>query len=259
MLRTRIIPCLLLRNESLVKTVGFGKFAYIGDPVNTCRIFNELEVDELAFLDITASRERRLPNFNILQDIANECFMPLSYGGAIRCIKTAERILQIGFEKVVLNTYPFENPAFLTELASALGSQSVIVSIDVKKNLWGKYQTYSLGGTRNQKLHPVAWAKEVEDRGAGEILLTSINREGTWQGLDVELTAQVAQAVSIPVIAHGGAGAVEHVGEVVKKGHASAVALGSMVVYQGRNLGVLVNFPDKEDLLMALSREDEQN
>ena len=231
MLRTRIIPCLLLRNESLVKTVKFGKFGYIGDPINTCRIFNELEVDELAFLDITASCEDRLPNFSILQEISNECFMPLSYGGGIRDVATAERILQIGFEKIILNTYPFEKPSIVTELAQAFGSQSVIMSVDVKKNVWGKYQVCCLSGSVNQKSHPVAWAKEVEDRGAGEILLTSIDREGTWQGFDVELTAQVAEAVTIPVIAHGGAGTVEHIGEVVKKGYASAVALGSMVVY----------------------------
>jgi cyclase len=252
MLRTRIIPCLLLRNESLVKTVKYGKFSYIGDPLNTCRIFNELEVDELAFLDITASRERREPNFKILQGIANECFMPLSYGGGIRSVETAERIFNIGFEKVVLNTYPFERPEIITELASAFGSQSVIVAIDVRRNFWGKYQVYSLSGRVNQKLSPVVWAKAVEQRGAGEILLTAIDREGTWQGFDLGLTSQVADAVTIPVIAHGGAGTVDHIGEVVSQGHASAVALGSMVVYQGKDLGVLVNFPDREALFRTL-------
>jgi cyclase len=252
MLRTRIIPCLLLRNESLVKTVKFSKFSYIGDPLNTCRIFNELEVDELAFLDITASRERNEPNFKVLQSISNECFMPLSYGGGIRSVETAERIFNIGFEKVVLNTYPFERPEIITELASVFGSQSVIVAIDVRQKFWGKYQVYSLSGRVNQKLSPVAWAKAVEQRGAGEILLTAIDREGTWQGYDLELTSQVADVVTIPVIAHGGAGTVDHIGEVVKQGHASAVALGSMVVYQGKDLGVLVNFPDREILCRTL-------
>ena len=248
MLKTRIIPCLLLRNESLVKTVQFKKFGYIGDPANTCRIFNELEVDELAFLDITASREKREPNYKVLQEIADECFMPLSYGGGIRSVQMAERIFNIGFEKIVLNTYPFENPDIISALAKAVGRQSVIVAIDVRKNIWGKYQVYGLSGTLNQKIHPVEWAKEVENLGTGEILLTSIDCEGTWKGFDIDLTSQVAGAVSIPVIANGGAGAVEHIGEIVKKGHASAVALGSMVVYQGKDLGVLVNFPDKEDL-----------
>ncbi|PKN52253.1 MAG: imidazole glycerol phosphate synthase subunit HisF [Deltaproteobacteria bacterium HGW-Deltaproteobacteria-13] len=248
MLKIRIIPCLLLRNESLVKTVQFNKFGYIGDPANTCRIFNELEVDELTFLDITASREKRTPNFKILEEIANECFMPLSYGGGIRDIKTAEKIFQTGFEKIILNSYPFENPEIITDLAKAFGSQSVIVAIDVKKSLLGGYHVYSLSGTVNRKRHPVEWAKEVAMRGAGEILLTSIDREGTWKGFDIELTADVAQAVKIPVIANGGAGNVVHIGDVVKKGHASAVALGSMVVYQGKDLGVLVNFPDRDEL-----------
>ena len=252
MLRTRIIPTLLLRGESLVKTVQFDKFGYIGDPVNTCRIFNELEVDELAFLDITASVEKREPNLKILQEISNECFMPLSYGGGIRSVDSAERILGIGFEKVIFNTYPFENPGIISETAKAFGSQSVIIAIDVKRSFWGKYEVYSLSGSVNRRKSPVEWAKEIEDLGAGEILLTSIDREGTWKGFDIELTRQVADIVSIPAIAHGGAGTVGHIGDVVKNGHASAVALGSMVVYQARGMGVLVNFPDKEDLEKAL-------
>lgn len=252
MLRTRIIPCLLLRNECLVKTRQFNKFGYIGDPANTCRIFNEMEVDELAFLDITASREERGPNFKILQEIADECFMPLSYGGGIRSIQTAEHIFSTGFEKIILNTYPFEELTIITELSRAFGSQSIIVAMDVKRNFLGKYQVYSHSGTVNRKKDPVEWAKEIEDQGAGEILLTSMDREGTWKGFDLDLTACVARAVSIPVIAHGGAGSVGDIGAVVKKGLASAVALGSMVVYQGEDLGVLVNFPDKEDLNKAL-------
>jgi cyclase len=247
-LKIRIIPVLLLRGESLVKTVQFDKFGYIGDPANTCRIFNELEVDELAFLDITVSVENREPNLKILQEISNECFMPLSYGGGIRSVDSAERILGIGFEKVILNTYPFENPRIISETAKAFGSQSVIIAIDVKKSFWGKYEVFSLSGSVNQKKSPIEWAKEVENLGAGEILLTSIDREGTWKGFDIELVQQVADAVSIPVIAHGGAGNVGHIGDVVKKGHASAVALGSMVVYQAKGMGVLVNFPDKEEL-----------
>jgi imidazole glycerol-phosphate synthase subunit HisF len=248
MLKTRIIPCLLLRNESLVKTVQFKKFGYIGDPANTCRIFNELEVDELSFLDITASKEKRGPNYKVLHEISNECFMPLSYGGGIRSVQMAEKIFNIGFEKVVLNTYAFEYPDIIKEIADNFGSQSVIIAIDVKKNFFGKYEVFSLSGTVNQKKDPVAWAKEVENLGAGEILLTSIDREGTWRGFDITLTKQVADAVSIPVIAHGGAGTVDHIGEVIKHSHASAVVLGSMVVYQGKDLGVLVNFPDREDL-----------
>lgn len=252
MLRTRVIPCLLLRNASLVKTVRFGRFGYIGDPANTCRIFNELEVDELSFLDISASREGRGPNFTVLADIANECFMPVSYGGGISSVAIAERVLKLGLEKVILNTPALRDPGLITDISGAFGSQSVIVSIDVKANFWGKQQCRGLSGKMNSRRTPVDWAREVQDRGAGEILLTSIDREGTWSGFDTVLIRTVTDAVSIPVIAHGGAGTVQHIGEAVKVGHASAVGLGSMVVYQKQGMGVLVNFPDAERLRAML-------
>ncbi len=248
MLRARVIPCLLLRNESLVKTVKFGKFGYIGDPVNTCRIFNELEVDELTFLDINASKQGCEPNYKVLADIANECFMPVSYGGGICSVDIAERVLKLGFEKVVVNTHSLTNPSLITEVSKAFGSQSVIVSIDVKTNFLGQQHCLGKSGTMDSKRHPVAWAKEVQQRGGGEILLTSIDREGTWSGFDIELIRQVTDVVSIPVIAHGGAGSLQHIGAAVKTGHASAVALGNMVVYQKQGMGVLVNFPDEKHL-----------
>ncbi len=248
MLRTRIIPCLLLKDQSLVKTVQFRKFSYIGDPINTVRIFNELEVDELCFLDIRATLESREPNKKILAEIADECFMPLSYGGGIKDLATARNILSIGFEKVILNTAAIENSKLVSEIAEYSGSQSVIASIDVKKTLFGKYSVYSKDGSQNTRKDPVDWARQVEKLGAGEILLTSINREGTWDGFDIELVRQVSDAVSIPVIASGGAGNIEHIGKVVHDGKASAVALGSMVVFQKKDLGVLVNFPDSKIL-----------
>lgn len=248
MLRTRIIPALLLRNESLAKTVRFGKFTYVGDSCNTVRIFNELEVDELLFLDITATREGRAPNLKVLADIANECFMPLGYGGGIRSVDQAKSIFDIGFEKVAINTYVTERPKFIAELAKHFGSQAVIASIDIKKSFWGRNLVRTCSGRQRTPLDPVAWAKEVESRGAGEILLTSIDREGTWDGFDLELVKSVTDAVSIPVIAHGGAGSIEHIGDVVKKAGASAVALGSMVVFQKKGMGVLVNFPERRQL-----------
>lgn len=252
MLRTRIIPCLLLRGESLVKTIRFGQFGYIGDPANTCRIFNELEVDELCFLDITASMENREPNLKLLAEIANECFMPLSYGGGISSVKLAERIFNLGFEKIVLNTNALVYPNLITEISKVFGNQSVIVSIDVKKTFLGQNYCYSKSGTIKHKYSPVSWAKTVESLGAGEVLLTSIDREGTWSGFDIELVKEVSDAVSIPVIAHGGAGNLVHIRDVVKQGHASAVALGSMVVYQKQGMGVLVNFPDEKLLREAV-------
>ncbi|MBI9087695.1 MAG: imidazole glycerol phosphate synthase subunit HisF [Desulfobacterium sp.] len=252
MLRTRIIPCLLLRNGSLVKTKRFGKFNYIGDPANTCRIFNELEVDELTILDISASKEKRIPSYNVLQEITNECFMPVSYGGGISSVKAAERVFKMGFEKVILNSSALKNPHLIRELSKAFGSQSIIVAIDVKKNFIGKQQCRGVSGKLNSKKLPMEWAKQVQDLGAGEILLTSIDREGTWSGFDLELVKSVSDAVTIPVIANGGAGCINHIGEAVKLGNASAVALGSMVVYQKKGMGVLVNFPDKKQLKKVL-------
>lgn len=248
MLRTRIIPALLLRNECLVKTIYFGKFTYVGDPCNTVRIFNELEVDELLFLDITATREGRPPNLKVLAEIANECFMPLGYGGGVRTFDNARAILEIGFEKVAINSFASEKPAFVTQLAEHFGNQAVIASIDVKKDLWGRYRVFTHAGKRSTGRDPVEWAQELVALGAGEILLTSIDREGTWEGFDLELVKDVTAAVNIPVIAHGGAGTVAHVGAVVKQAGASAVALGSMVVFQKKGMGVLINFPDKNIL-----------
>lgn len=250
MLQVRIIPALLLRNESLVKTVRFGKFTYVGDPANTVRIFNELEVDELIFLDITASQEKRSPNLRVLSDIADECFMPLAYGGGIKSLDQAKAVFDIGFEKVSINSHAVENPKLINDIARHYGSQAVLVSIDVKKGFFGSYTVQAMSGKRNTCRNPITWAKEVEQMGAGEILLTSIDREGTWNGFDLELVKHVCDAVTIPVIAHGGAGSVEHIRQVVKDSHASAVALGSMVVFQKKGMGVLVNFPDQLRLEM---------
>lgn len=248
MLRTRVIPALLLRDESLVKTVRFGKFTYVGDPCNTVRIFNELEVDELVFLDITATNDGRSPNLALLADIANECFMPLGYGGGIRSFNDAQAILKLGFEKVIVNSSAVENPHLVTKLADHFGRQAVIVSIDVKRDLLGHHKVRTRSGTSNTSLDPVDWAREVERLGAGEILLTSMDREGSWEGFDIDLVKSVTDAVHIPVIAQGGAGSLAHIGAVVRQGAASAVALGSMVVFQKKGMGVLVNFPDPADL-----------
>lgn len=248
MLLTRVIPCLLLQEDSLVKTINFKKPGYIGDPVNTARIFNELEVDELTLLDITATNNKKAPNFKILSELANECFMPLAYGGGIRSFDDAKKIFQIGIEKVIINSYAFEKPQFITQLSEHFGNQSVVASIDVKKNIFGKYQVYSKAGTKKQKVEPVDWAKELEALGAGEILLTAIHQEGTWKGYDIDLVKRIAEAVDIPIIANGGASCVADIEQVVKKGQASAVSLGSMVVYQSQGMGVLVNFPDRKQL-----------
>jgi len=252
MLEVRIIPCLQLIDQSLVKTVQFRKYGYIGDPINTVRIFNELEVDELCFLDIRATIQKRTPNLKVLSEIANECFMPLSYGGGVNDADMAKEILSIGFEKIILNTAAIENPSLISEIAKHSGNQSVIISIDVKRSVLGEYSVYSHDGTKRTKHDPVKWAKSAEEAGAGELLITSMDRDGTWKGFDIEITRNISEAVSIPVIANGGAGSIDDIGKVVHKGKASAVALGSIVVYQQKGMGVLVNFPDKELLVKEL-------
>jgi cyclase len=253
MLRTRVIPCLLLENESLVKTCQFKNPQYIGDPANTCRIFNELEVDELTFLDISASRENRQPNFKILSEIANECFMPVSYGGGISSVSTAEKVLKLGFEKIVLNTSALKNPSLISEISKEFGSQSIVISIDIKKSFLGYNYCRGLSGRFNSKIPVEDWAKKVQSLGAGEILLTSIDKEGTWSGFDLGLIQEVSSTVSIPVVANGGCGNLADIGRAVKEGNASAVALGSYVLFQKKGMGVLINFPDENELKQVLT------
>jgi cyclase len=252
-LRPRVIPTLLLRDRSLVNTVRFGRFVYIGDPTNTVRIFNELEVDELVFLDITATVEGREPNLDLLALIADECFMPLAYGGGLQTVEQARAILGIGFEKVIVNSHAFEEPSFVTELADQFGSQAIVASIDVGRDVRGRPTVRTRSGSHDTDLDAVAWAEELERRGAGEILLTAIDRDGTWAGYDLELVRMVADAVHVPLVASGGAGGVDDIRQVIRIGGASAAAVGSMVVFQKKGMGVLVNFPSPERLQLALT------
>ncbi len=252
MLRTRVIPCLLLKNKSLVKTKKFKEYNYIGDPVNTVRIFNELEVDELMFLDIFASKENRSINFKILQDIANECFMPLSYGGNVNNLDDVKKIFSIGFEKIIINSNAFNNLKLIEEISKYFGAQSVVGSIDIKKSFWGEQKMYSHHGTKRQNKNIIEWAKDLESSGIGELLITSVDREGSFDGYDIELIKSITGNVRVPVIANGGCGSVEHISEVVNKANASACAVGSMVVYQKKGMGVLVNFPDRKNLERVL-------
>lgn len=248
MLRTRVIPTLLLRDGALVKTVNFDKFEYIGDPANTVRIFNELEVDELVVLDILASKESLKIDFDTLAEIAEEAFMPLAYGGGISSFEDVKRIFSIGFEKVIMNTSLFDDLGLLKKVSDHFGSQSIVGSIDVKRNFFDKMEVVSHGGQKTTKKAPLEWALELEKNGIGELLLTSVNKEGTWDGYDVSLIKSFSEKLSIPVIANGGAGNVDHIVDVVKNGGASAAGVGSMVVFQKKGYGVLVNFPDRADL-----------
>jgi len=248
MIRTRVIPSLLLKGEGLVKTINFKNPKYVGDPINAVRIFNEKEVHELVFLDITASIEKRSPRFDILSNIASECFMPLGYGGGIKTLEQARQLFSLGVEKIIINSYAIENPSFIRNLADMVGSQSVVVSIDVKKNFFGKYETYTLSGTTKTPWDPISWAQEAERSGAGEIILNSIDKDGTMKGYDIPLIKNVSDSVNIPVVACGGAGTVKDFSTAVHEGGASAIAAGSMFVYYGKYRAVLINFPDDEEL-----------
>ena len=252
MLLTRFMPCLLLLNGSLVKTVRFKDPAYIGDPINAIRIYNELEVDELVFLDIMATTERRGPPFAVLKEIASECFMPVAYGGGVRTIDEVRAIFRLGVEKVVINTQAIADSSFVTAAARRFGSQSIVVSIDARRTVAG-YEVFTHGGRQGTGLDPANVARDMAEAGAGEIFLTSIDRDGTMQGYDLDLIQRVVESVRVPVIACGGAGTVEHLGEAIKRGGAAAVAAGSMVVYYGRNRAVLINVPEKDELDAVLA------
>jgi len=252
MLKTRVMPCLLLRGSGLVKTVRFKDPKYVGDPINTVRIYNEKEVDELIFLDITATPEGKGPPFQIISDLASECFMPLTYGGGVRDLDDIKKIFSLGVEKVAVNTHAVENPEFISQAADMFGSQSILAAIDVKKTLLGKYRVCTNGARDVTRIDPVKHARHMVDMGAGEILLTSVDRDGTFSGYDLALIERVARAVTIPVIACGGAGKIEDFSLATRQAGASAVAAGSMVVYQGPHRAVLVNFPSKRDLKKAL-------
>jgi cyclase len=246
MLKTRVMPCLLLRESKLVKTVKFDKPDYIGDPINAVMIYNEKEVDELIFLDITVTVDNKKPPFKIISEIATECFMPFTYGGGIDSIDDMTEIFSLGVEKIAINSHAVKEPSFITKAAELFGSQSVVASIDVKK-IGGSYRVFTHSGRRDSGLDPVQWAKTVESLGAGEILLTSIDRDGTMEGYDTEIIKKVSEVVSIPIIVCGGAGRIEDFAKAVAAG-ASAVAAGSLVVYHGPAKGVLINFPSRKSL-----------
>jgi cyclase len=244
MIQTRVIPCLLLKGSGLVKTVRFKEPRYLGDPINIVRLFNDKEVDELVVLDITATPEGRGPRMDLLATLTTECFMPLCYGGGVRGLDDMHALFSLGVEKVSLNTRAFEDPALVTAAAERFGSQSVIVSMDVKRGLLGRQQVMVRAGRQRTGRDPVEHAVEMERRGAGELLLNSVDRDGMMAGYDLELIRRVTEAVSIPVVACGGAGSVDDLGRAVNEGGAAAAAAGSLFVYQGPHRAVLVNYPE---------------
>ena len=248
MLKTRVIPCLLLKENGLVKTINFKNPTYVGDPINAIKIFNEKEVDELVFLDISASKEKRGPNFKMISEITTECFMPLGYGGGITKLEEIEKLFQLGIEKVILNSSAFLNEKLLKQAIEVFGSQSIVVSIDVKKHwLTRKLTVYTLSGSKNTHYSPIEYAKKMEKIGVGEIIINSIYNDGKMNGYDLKLIQEIASHVKIPVVALGGAGSIEDLGKAKEHG-ASAVAAGSLFIYQKKHRAVLITYPTQIEL-----------
>jgi imidazole glycerol-phosphate synthase subunit HisF len=254
-MRPRVIPCLLLRGRVLVKGVRFRDHKYVGDPINALRIFNTKEVDEIVFQDISATAENRIPDIEHISQIADESYMPFAVGGGVKTIEDARKLLGAGAEKVIINTSAFENPTIIREMSRTFGSQSVVVSIDARKTSYGSYEVVIRSGAKGVGKDPVAFAAEMESMGAGEIIITSVDQEGSMGGYDLTLTKIVSEAVSIPVIASGGAGKLQDMRAAVLEAGASAAAAGSLFVFHGRRRAVLINFPTKEELIETFGED----
>jgi cyclase len=234
-----------LSSGRLVKTVKFKDPVYVGDPINAVKIFNEKEVDEIILLDIEASRGKRRPNMARIAEITNECFMPVCYGGGIRSVEVIRDLLNIGIEKVSINSYAVENPLLIRKAADTFGSQSIVVALDVLRKQNGKYELCIYSGTKQTGISPLDFAIKMEHMGCGELLINSIDRDGTMSGYDLELISNISNAVSIPVIACGGAGKLDDFTTVIKAG-ASAAAAGSFFFFQGKHRAVLLSYPDAQ-------------
>ena len=247
----RLIPVLLLKNGGLVKTTKFKDPKYVGDPINAIKIFNEKQVDEIMVLDITASKEGREPNYSLIEQFAGECFMPLAYGGGIRSVEQAKRLFASGVEKICIQTAALENPYLITELAERFGSQSIMVSIDIKKNWLGSPQVYS---TCREKIIGTNWINLLQqciDAGAGEVLLNAVDKDGTLSGPDLDLIQKASKAVQVPLIAVGGISSLEDIKAAINVG-ASGVAAGAFFVYYGPHRAVLITYPRYEELQSLL-------
>ena len=246
-MQTRVIPSLLIHKGGLVKSVQFKDYKYVGDPINAVKIFNEKEVDEIAVIDIDASKENKAPNIAKIAEIASEAFMPMAYGGGITTIAQIKEILYNGIEKVIINKAAHTTPHLITQAANLFGNQSIVVSIDVKKVFLKGYRVSIENGKKNTGLHPVEFAITAEKLGVGEILLNSIDKDGTFTGYDLALIQQVSKAVNIPVIAIGGASSVEDFAKAKQAG-ASAVSAGSMFVFQRPHKAVLISYPTRKEI-----------
>ena len=248
MLRPRLIPTLLLKGRGLVKGIGFQNHTYVGDPVNTVQIFNTKQVDEIVFLDITATLENRLPPLDLIQSVSDQCLIPFTVGGGICTVDAAKQILASGAEKVVLGTSAFERPELIREIADQFGSQAVVVSVDYKKGFLGRLQTYIRGGFEKLDMNPLQAAKQAVKFGAGEILLNCIDRDGRREGYDIQTLKNLTDVLPVPVIACGGAGTHDDLHAALHEGRAAAAAAGSLFVHHGSRRAVLIQFPNEKEL-----------
>lgn len=252
MLQPRIIPCLLIKNNGLVKTVQFGSPKYVGDPINAVRIFNEKQVDELIVLDIDASVEKRPPDFKLIENLATQCRMPLCYGGGIHNVEDASKIFSLGVEKVALSSGAIQNPSLVKEIASLVGNQSVVIIIDIKINRSGEYNIWTHNAKVNTGLDPVQFAKQMEDLGVGEIVVNSIDNDGIMKGYDLNIVSKIRENVSTPMSVLGGAGSLDDIGKLINKFGIIGAAAGSLFVFKGVYKAVLINYPgilEKSELI----------
>jgi imidazole glycerol-phosphate synthase subunit HisF len=252
MLKHRVIPCLLLRNGGLVKTIKFSDPKYVGDPINAIRIFNDKEVDELMVLDITASKEKKEPNYALIEQFASECFMPLSYGGGIKNMEQAQRLFNSGIEKICLQTSVLDDLSLVKNLSDKWGSSSILVSIDVKKNWMGQPKLYSAATGKTLDKKWTDFMLEAVKAGAGEIVLNAVDKDGTMKGMDTELIKEAAKLLSVPLVAVGGAGSLADIKAAVDAG-ANAVSAGAFFVFQGPHRAVLITYPKYKELVQLLS------
>lgn len=248
MFRPRIIPVLLLKDLALVKSIQFKNHKYIGDPINAVRIFNDLKADELVFLDIEASKNNRLISLDFVKNVGEEANMPFGAGGGIKSIDDIKAVIGAGAEKAIINTHAAQNTDFIKRAADEFGSSTIVVCIDVKKKFLKGQRTWIFGGTKSTDFTPLEFAQKIEACGAGELIIQSIDRDGMMEGYDVDLIKSISTAVSIPVVALGGAGKKEDLIEAYRDGHANGLAAGSLFVYQGAKRGVLINYPEKNEL-----------
>jgi len=253
-MRARVIPVLLIDDGGLVKSIEFDKYNYIGDPMNAIRLYNEMEVDELVFIDISASKENRGPDFEMIEELTANAFMPLGYGGGITSVEDIKKLFYLGIEKVIINNQLLSNKEFIKDASKLHGKQSIIGAVDIKKNFFGNYKVYDHVGKKSLDLDYNTYIKELEDSGIGELFINDVSSDGKMKGYDIKLIDSLHNTISIPMVFCGGAGNLSHLKEAIDSG-AHAAAAGSIFIYKGKQKGILINYPTQNELYELLDKE----